>query len=183
MIPELNRLLEPIRNRIRLLVARALITSTRDGEGGITLELDLGSGEVRDELETVQQYGISSRPRPGSQVVTLFVSGSRDAGVVIASKGMGSSMSFALKEGEVALHTDEGDSVHLKRGRVIAITTKTLQISGDIELGGKLEATGNISSSGDVSDAVGTISTLRTAHDTHTHVGAPWVGVPSVLGP
>ncbi|RQU99211.1 phage baseplate assembly protein V, partial [Burkholderia cenocepacia] len=34
----------------------------------------------------------------------------------------------ALKSGEVALYTDEGDSVVLGRGRVVSITTKTLNI-------------------------------------------------------
>lgn len=169
MIQELNRLLEPIRNRVRLLVARALITATQDGEGGITLELNLGGGEVRDELETVQQYGVSSRPRPGSQVVTLFLGGSRDAGVVIASKGMGSSMSFSLKEGEVALHTDEGDSVHLKNGRVVAITTETLEINASTAV--KINSP-TVEASGEVSDSVGKLSALRSKYNTHTHVSA-----------
>lgn len=165
---ELNRLLEPIRNRIRLIAARALVRASTDAEGGISLEIDLGSGEVRDEVEHVQQYGVSSRPKAGSQVVTLFLGGSRDSGVVIASKGMGSSRSFSLKEGEVALHTDEGDSVHLKQGRVVAITTETLEITAS--KGVKIDAP-TVEATGEVSDSVGKLSSLRTAYNSHTHVG------------
>lgn len=168
MIAELNRLLEPIRNRVRLIVARALITATQDGEGGISLELNLGGGEVRDELELVQQYGVSSRPTAGSQVVTLFLGGSRDAGVVISTKGMGASMSFSLKEGEVALHTDEGDSVHLKRGRVVAITTETLEITASTAV--KIDSP-KVEATGEVSDSVGKLSSLREKYNAHTHIG------------
>lgn len=167
--PELNRILEPIRNRIRLMVARALIVATAEGkEGGIKLEINLGFEETRDELELVQQYGMSSRPSVGSQAVTLFLSGSRDSGVVIATKGMGSEMSFSLKEGEVALHTDEGDSVHLKRGRIVAITTETLEIKATTAV--KIDSP-TVEATGEVSDSVGKLSAFRQHYNAHTHIG------------
>lgn len=181
MTPEtMNRILEPIRNRIRMLAARALISSVSDGSGGITLELTLGAAEVRDDVDLVQQYGISSKPKPGSQAVTIFISGSRAEGVTIATKGAGADMEFHLDEGEVALHTDEGDSVHLKRGRIVEITTETLRITAStaVEIDSpKLSTTGNVQADGDLQDALGTVSTLRTAFNSHVHnsaaVGAP----------
>lgn len=182
MTPEImNRILEPIRNRIRMLAARALISSVSDGSGGITLELTLGAAEVRDDVDLVQQYGISSKPKPGkSESVTLFISGSRAEGVTIATKGIGADMVFHLEEGEVALHTDEGDSVHLKRGRIVEITTETLRITAStaVEIDSpKLSTTGNVQADGDLQDALGTVSTLRTAFNSHVHnsaaVGAP----------
>lgn len=168
MINQLNKLLEPIRNRIRMMVARALITATQDGDGGIRLGLNLLAGEVRDEIEQVQQYGVSSRPRPGSQSVVLFLGGSRDSGVSIATKGMGADMRFELKEGEVALHTSEGDSVHLKNGKIISITTETLEINASKEI--KITSP-KTTSSGEISDSVGNLSSLRDNYNAHTHIG------------
>ena len=168
MIDQLQRLLEPIRNRVRLMVARALISAATDDEGGLRLELDLGAGEFRDDLELVQQFGVSSRPLPGSQAVTLFLGGSRDSGVVVATKGMGPEMSISLKPGEVCLHTAEGDSIHLKNGRVVSITTGTLEITATTAVridSPTLEATG------EVSDSIGKLSALRQHYNTHTHIG------------
>lgn len=183
MTPEiLNRILEPVRNRIRMMVARSLISAVSDGSGGITLELTLGAAEVRDDVDLVQQYGISSKPVPGkSQAVTLFISGSRAEGVTIATKGIGAEMSFSLQEGEVALHTDEGDSVHLKRGRIVEITTETLKITASTEVlidSPKVSATGDMQAGGDVMDAVGALATFRAAYNSHVHASAA-VGSPT----
>ena len=168
MIQELNRLLEPLRNRVRLMVARALISATVDEEGGIRLTLDLGAGEFRDELELVQQFGVSSRPLPGSQAVTLFLGGSRDSGVVVSTKGMGPEMSIALKPGDVALHTAEGDSIHLKNGRVVSITTETLEIKATTAV--RIDSP-TVEATGEVSDSVGKLSALRGHYNAHTHIG------------
>jgi len=162
------------------MVARALITTVKDQDGGITLTLDLLAGETRDGLELVQQYGMSSSPLPGSQCVTLFLGGSRDSGVVIATKGMTPETVFTLKPGEVALHTAEGDSVHLKNGRVIAITTETLEITASTAVritSPKITTTGDMTATGsmkaaEVSDTVGKLSAFRTKYNGHTHVSA-----------
>ncbi len=181
MIEILERALEPIRNRIRLMVARSLISGISSSEAGITLQLNLGPHEERADVDLVQQYGISSKPKEGkAQAVTLFISGSRSEGVTIATKGIGADMSFSLEQGEVALHTDEGDSVHLKRGRVVKITTQTLKISASsgVEIDTPtLSTTGNVEASGNVEDALGTMAALRTTFNAHIHnsaaVGAP----------
>lgn len=168
MLAELNRLLEPIRNRIRLMIARSLITATQDGDGGIRLELNLLAGEVRDDIELVQQYGVSSRPKEGSQSVVLFLGGSRDSGVSIATKGMGPEMRIELKEGEVALHTDEGDFIHLKNGRVMELSTETLKITATKEI--QIDSP-QTTSTGEISDSTGNLSGLRDKYNAHTHIG------------
>ena len=175
MIQMLERALEPIRNRIRLMVARSVISAVSSDETGITLQLTLGPNEERADVDLVQQYGVSSKPKPGSQAVTLFVSGSRSEGVTIATKGGGAAMSFTLKPGEVALHTDEGDSVHLRRGRIVEVTTETLKISASsgVEIDTPtLTTTGNVEASGNVEDSLGSLAALRTAFNAHTHVSA-----------
>lgn len=168
MIAEFLQLLEPVKNRVRNMVARALIAAATDEEGGIRLEVDLGSGEFRDDLEQVQQYGMSSRPKPGAQAVVLFLGGSRDSGVVVATKGMGPQMSISLAPGEVALHTEEGDSIVLRNGRVVEIVTETLRIraSTAVQIDSPL-----VAATGEVSDAVGRLSALRTNYNAHTHIG------------
>lgn len=168
ILDQLNRLLEPIRNRIRLMVCRALINATATDDGGIRLELNLLADEVRDEIELVQQYGVSSRPTKKSQAVVLFIGGSRDSGVAIATKGMGADMKIDLKEGEVALHTAEGDHVHLKNGRIISINTETLNITATKEI--KIDCPKTYST-GEVADSVGNLSVLRDKYNAHKHIG------------
>jgi phage baseplate assembly protein V len=145
-----------------------LITATQDSEGGIRLELNLLAGEVRDDIELVQHYGVSSRPKKDSQAVILFLGGSRDSGVAIATKGMGPEMRIELKEGEVALHTDEGDFIHLKNGRVMELSTETLKLTATKEI---LIDSPQTTSTGEVADFKGTLDRLRQNYNTATYIG------------
>jgi len=169
----LDRLLEPLRNRIRAIVSRALVSSVTMGEDGMHAEATLLDGEVRDQLEVVQQYGFSSKPAGPTGAVVLFVSGSRESGIMISTKGLSTEMVFTLQDGEVALHTAEGDSVHLKKGRVVSITTNTLEIHAAQEVkidSPKITTTGDLTTGGQVSDPLGSLATLRSTYNAHTHL-------------
>ncbi|MDH5525225.1 MAG: phage baseplate assembly protein [Desulfobulbaceae bacterium] len=74
------------------------------------------SGESIDDREYFQHYGYTSRPLNGAECIVI-----REGNhlVVIASDDR--RYRIALEEGEVALYTDEGDKVHLKRGKEILI--------------------------------------------------------------
>lgn len=175
MIEQLHRLLEPIRNRVRLLVGRGVISSAVSKSAGVTLQADLLDGEVRDNIELVQHYGISSRPLDGSQVVVLFMGGSRDSGVAIATKGLIPEALIDLQPGEVAIHTAEGDFVHLKKGRVVAIHTETLEITATKSV--KITSP-TVETTGTLADANGTVDELRAVYNQHTHLSAA-VGSPT----
>ena len=106
--------------RVRVAGARVLL----DGEG-------LG-GDVRDAL-LLQEYGFASVPHPDSEGV--FLQMGPDASLTIATDD-GRYRLQAMAEGEVALYTDEGDYVHLKRGGIEVHSAGTILIDGgDVHLG------------------------------------------------
>ncbi|AOJ10606.1 phage baseplate assembly protein V [Burkholderia mayonis] len=88
------------------------------------------AGENMVDLELFQHYGYTSSPPAGTMMVVVPVGGKTSHGIVIATEN-GQYRVKALKPGEVAIYTDEGDSIVLSRGRVIDIKTKTLNIDAE----------------------------------------------------
>lgn len=76
------------------------------------------AGETMQDNEFFQHYGYTSNPPAGTMAVVLPVGGRTSHGIVIATEH-GSYRLKALQPGEVALYTDEGAKIVLKRGRII----------------------------------------------------------------
>ena len=79
-----------------------------------------GRGVPRETLTSRplwQQYGMASRPLEGAQAL-LFRDGEHL--VILATED--ARHRIALEQGEVAIYSDEGDKVHLKRGREIHVS-------------------------------------------------------------
>jgi phage baseplate assembly protein V len=91
------------------------------------------AGENLADIEYFQHYGYTSNPPADAMKIVVPVGGRTSHCVVIATEH-GAYRLKALKTGEVALYTDEGDSIVLSRGRVIDITTKTLNIKAETEV-------------------------------------------------
>ena len=74
------------------------------------------AGETISDREYFQHYGYSSRPRAGAEIIII-----REGGHFIAIASDDRRYRISLEDGEVALYTDEGDKIHLKRNRIIEI--------------------------------------------------------------
>lgn len=93
--------------------------------------------ETIDNREYFQHYGYTSRPKAGAEIIII-----REGGHFVAVASDDRRYRIALEEGEVALYTDEGDKVHLKRGRIIEIvggekivaTTKVAEVTAAISM-------------------------------------------------
>lgn len=72
--------------------------------------------ETIDNREYFQHYGYTSRPLAGAEIIII-----REGGHFVAVGSDDRRYRIALENGEVALYTDEGDKIHLKRNRVIEI--------------------------------------------------------------
>lgn len=115
-------------NEIDKRIRRAMAGVRQAFRGVLTLvnsssavQLIQGDGLATEKLQDVelfQHYGLTSNPPPGSMAVVLPVGGKTSHGIVIATEH-GSYRLKALKTGEVALYTDEGAKIVLKRGRLI----------------------------------------------------------------
>jgi phage baseplate assembly protein V len=152
------------------------------------------SDEVLPNLDRVEPYGFSYRPKPGAEAYLLFPSGDRSYGVAIVIGDRQYNMT--LEEGEVAIHDDAGNYVHLKRGGNIEVKANaeiTLHAPRVVLDTPETEITGNVSIAGNTAIAQG-LSVLgeggagstitgefaitggiscngKNIGDTHTHTG------------
>lgn len=88
------------------------------------------AGENCVDEELFQHYGYTSAPPAGTMKIVVPIGGATSHSIVIATEHEQYRLK-ALKPGEVAIYTDEGDSIVLARGRVINIKTKTLNIEAE----------------------------------------------------
>lgn len=176
MIREVQRHIERALNGIRLAF-RGKVTRNNSGQPIQLAQVAGLADELLQNVELMQHYGITSNPPAGSECVVLPLGGRTGHGIVIATEH-GTYRFKNLKPSEVALYSDEGDSIILKRGRVMEVTTQTLNVnaatvvniasptvninaqtavnitsptvtlSGNLSVGGTIVAAGNISSSG-----------------------------------
>jgi phage baseplate assembly protein V len=150
------------RRRVMNMIARGVIAESNDAGGMQTVQLSLLHEEAKAAAERIQNYGFSSHPPANSEAVAIFVGGGRDHALIIALDDRASRFT-GLQAGEVAIYSNEGDSIVLKRDNTVEVTTRTLivnaeeaieieaseiRIKGDIELDGSLTATGSISAPG-----------------------------------
>lgn len=81
----LMRLLDPIRRRIALMVRRAVIDIVNDENPVQVMKLAMFKGECRKGVERLQEYGLSTVPLPGGQVLAVCVDGECGHEVVVAT--------------------------------------------------------------------------------------------------
>jgi len=134
----MERLLNPIKARIRLMIGKCLITAC----SGDAVSLSILAGETREEVDFYQQYGFSSRPTGKVDGVALFVGGSRDNGALVASRGKDDDMRVVLAPGEVAVHSKFGSKILLKKDGSVVVTTSSnkFRVEGDVEVTGDVKA-------------------------------------------
>lgn len=169
MIDQINRLLAPIQRRAMLMIGRCVLNAVSDGAPVQLVQLSGLADEVRDKVERMAEYGFTSVPLPGAKGVAVFVGGERGHGVVIAT-GDSRYRLQELEPGEVALYTDEGDKIVLKRGRVIEVTTDTLVVKATTKV--RFE-TPLVEATGDMIDTAATntrtMKGMRDRYNIHTH--------------
>lgn len=144
IVAVIDKLSAPLRRRVRLMVSRAVLAAVNDAGGIQVVQVKLLEGEVRDGVERMQNYGVSSVPLPGAEGVMVCVGGDRDHGIVIAMDDRRYRIK-GLQAGEVAVYTDEDKEPHhhriiFKRGGAIEVlgknitvtATETARIAGDV---------------------------------------------------
>ncbi|MDN8050313.1 phage baseplate assembly protein V [Burkholderia multivorans] len=150
------------------------------------------AGEATPDLEMFQHYGVTSNPPAGTMAIVVPLGGKTSHGVIVATEN-GSCRIQGLKPGEVAIYTDEGDSIVLRRGRIIDIQTETLNITAtkgvnidtpNVNVTERINAQGQITGQGGMSvsggDGVLVDGSMKVTQDVeaggkslvhHTHPG------------
>lgn len=128
--------------------------------------------------ELFQHYGYSSAPLAGAEYLVIPVGGNSKHSVVVASED--GRYRLRLQDGEVSLYTDEGDYVHMKRGRVIEVVTDDLVFKVKnkvrfetplVEMSGDQLVHGTIKAEGEISDHTRSMQKDRDLYNQHDHGG------------
>lgn len=128
------------------------------------------AGEQLQDVELMQQFGFTSAPPDGTQLIVLPLGGRTSAAVIIATEH-GSYRLQLGNQGEAAIYNQWGDMVHLKKDRSIRVVaalkvrfeSPLVEFTGDGHLAGTLTA--------DV-DVIGGGKSLKN----HTHGGVAFGG-------
>ena len=161
----MNRMLGGLQRSLSNMLARAVVTGLNSAAKCQMLQVGLMANEIKDNIEHLEPYGFTAAPHLGAEGIAVFPDGDRSHGVIIVVADRRYRLK-GLAAGEVAVYTDEGDSIILKRGRLIEATTDrfivhaTTKITFDSPL---------VEGTGEVRDATGTLSTMRQQFNGHDH--------------
>ena len=124
------RELERYGRKLRNSFARGVLNLVSDGLKMQANQVELLDGETLDNAERAQQYGFTSHPQAGAEVFVAFVGADRSHPVVLAVDDRRYRLQ-GLQGGEVAIYTDEGDSIILKRDNHIEVKTKHFKVMAE----------------------------------------------------
>ncbi|NQE48213.1 hypothetical protein RC52_05735 [Herbaspirillum rubrisubalbicans] len=168
-----------MRGKINLMLGRGLVSKVTDTSAIQLIRGKLMDGEDYDQMERVQQYGFTSVPKPGAEFLSTFIGGNRDHSVIVAVDDRRYRLR-GLKDGEMAIYDDQGQSVHLTRSGIVidgAGNPITIQNTPEIDMNtplvnmaGDLKVSGSISADGDISDHGNKkMSAMRAVYNGHDH--------------
>lgn len=130
---DFKRLIQPLRNKIFLLLGRAVLEAVKNTELTQKIQITALNEEVISDMERFQEYGFETYPLEGSEVVAVFLNGNRDHGIAICVHNR-DYRPKDLVEGEVAVYTDEdglagGHRIWFKRGQIVEIDCKDVTVN------------------------------------------------------
>ncbi|MGL5800966.1 MAG: phage baseplate assembly protein V [Plesiomonas sp.] len=163
----LRQVADRMRRTISNLAGRGVIRVVKSAAKCQMLQIEMLGGELKDNVEHIEPYGYTSCPHRGAETVQVFPDGDKSHGIVIVVADRRYRLR-GLKEGEVAIYTDEGDKIILKRGRNVEVTTLTLTVNAAKKA---YFDTPLLECSGDIKDKKGTMQKIRDDHNIHDHKG------------
>ena len=193
----ISRALEEIKRRISLLVAKDLVEAVDDSGDLQKMDVIGLAEERRKSVPRIQEFGFSSLPTPGAVAIALRLEGARSTSVIVATDDP-RYRPKNLQPGEAMIYNAFGDYVKLKASGEIEIkaSSKVLVTAPQVELTGNLKVDGNIDveqnatikgaaavtgavTGATVSDATGTMGSVRSNYNPHTH---PVTDAPGTTG-
>ncbi len=148
-INALQRAQAPLKNKVQLMIGRAIIAAAKDDGKINSLQIKALAGESFDQIRRFQDFGFTSMPPVGTEAVILAMGGNRENLVVVATDHR-ASRTTGLLPGESAIYTDDGTVMKFKKSGNVELTTATKvlitcplsEITGNVKIGGTLEVTG-----------------------------------------
>lgn len=174
-----------------MLFGKGLIDSSNDSNGLQLIKFKGFADEVSDEVERVQNFGMTSRPKANDPCIIASIGGNRDHSVCISIDSK-DHRPKDLVEGETAYYNafncliklDSSGNINITPGAGNLVINGNSQITGNITMTGNLNITGALSVSGALTaGSIATsgganLDTLKsdfdshvTTYNTHVHSG------------
>jgi len=129
MISQLNRFVQPLKDRIMLLFGRAILKAVYNSGMTQKLQIDILDDESEDNVERFQEYGFETYPESESQAAVAFLGGDRSHGIALCIHDR-RYRPLNLGEGDTMLYTrqnDNNDSTPGKGHRIWMQDNETIQ--------------------------------------------------------
>lgn len=178
---DITGVMERLWRRVQLMSSWGRVTFSDDSRSVQLLQVKLNDSETRDDTPRIADFGLTSRPPDGSDVLVVFLGGDRSKGVVVATAHQGSRPK-GLLTGETMLYDLWGKSVYLTKAGGIVVeaqgtpvtvnnaTTVTINAADSVELVTPLlHVTGDIVADGNITDSVRSMADDRGLFNSHTN--------------
>lgn len=178
---DMTGVMERLWRRVQLMSSWGRVTFSDDSRSAQLLQVKLNDSETRDDTPRIAEFGLTSRPPDGSDVLVVFLGGDRSKGVVVATAHQGSRPK-GLLTGETMLYDLWGKSVHLTKAGGIVVeaqgapvtvnnaTIVTINAADSVELVTPLlHVTGDIVADGNITDSVRSMVEDRQLFNLHTN--------------
>ena len=134
IVAEMTRFVAPIRRRLSLVVGRGILSALDETKALQVLKVITGPDEALDSIEHIQNYGFTSVPEAGGEVVLVCVGGNRGQAIAIAADDS-RARKKDLAPGDVAVYRKGGDYILLNAdGIKIHSSGKVVVDAGTVEL-------------------------------------------------
>ena len=165
-----QRMLAPLLNGLANMIACGTVSAVNAIGPLLRIQAYLLDDEVKDDIEHYETYGFSAHPKPGADVLAVFLNGDRSSGVTVSTPDR-RYRPQNLVVGEVVVYDDEGKKIHITRdGIVIDGGGKPVTVKNTPYVRmetGLLEVTGEIV---DRCDDIGkSMRLMREKYNTHHH--------------
>jgi phage baseplate assembly protein V len=172
-------IVESVFRRVQMMFGRARVTHTDDSGPVQIMQVRSSALEVSDGRKRMAEFGFTSNPPYGADVLTLHVAGDRGAGTVFATNHQ-QSRPTGLQQGETMLYSEDGKYVYMTASGGISVfangqpvnvtgaTTVTINASTEV-----LMNTPILKCTGDILDNCNTntdtVAGMRAVANGHTH--------------
>ncbi|EPJ7506868.1 phage baseplate assembly protein V [Klebsiella pneumoniae] len=136
------------------------------------------AGEQLQDAELFQHFGFTSCPPAGTQCIVLPIGGQTSHAIIIATEN--GAYRLQVASGEMAIYSDEGAYVHIKKGRIVEtecdeylVKAKKYTVQAEnfdvtATAGANFE-TPQLKTSDQLADGKSTLDAIRDTYDDHDH--------------